>query len=844
MSLIPPRPGIRDRWLSSSMLSSPLMSSPQSAAVGPAAGPLTISGSPTPATQNVAYSWSPSVDGGTPPYSFSKIAGSVPAGMSFHATRPVIDGTPSGTGTSSGIQIRVTDSASPTPATADETVSIVVSAQLVLTNAPATTANINSAYSYAPTTTGGRAPLTWAITNKPSWGSFSTSTGALTGTTPGAPETDTGIIIAGTDADGRTVTTGAFQIAISAIVAPAPAIQTNMLYIGDSTTAGRGAGTGTLGMDGARALAFPTMVAARLNALSITATTESFNQAGNTLSDEAGLMWSNYDPRINRGTWGSGVGTVGGAITSSSAASDFTFTPAISVDTFDVYLPILSTTTPVPSFQIDAGTTYAVKQTQSGVGGALRVEHFTFSAGSLASHVLHINRTGGNPQIISGVGSNSTVADIRVINMGIRGITSGGYAINGGNVYDPLPAMIAFGPNLVTFISLGINDMVAGGNSLAIFSANMQTIITQQLAYGEVILMIPTPIQPSAEVNFTQAQLAGAYATLSTNNGNLTVIDAPSILGAIYGSSPSVWDAMTAAGQTFDSLHLKATPYQQLGSAIGDVIAAKGFASSTAPNNYATYLAVAGGGGGGNGFGPGGGGGGGGVRQGGFLLLPATTYTVTVGTGGAGGVSGAASHAGVVGSPTTLTTAAATSLIYANSGGGGGSGVGVASGGGSGGGASAATVAALGTPGQGWSGGAPAALGSGGGGGATGVGADGTAGVAGAGGPGITSSITGSPVVYGAGGGGGGTLGGAAGGGGAGAGGSTGAAGGAGTANTGGGAGGSQGNLNAGGVGGSGKFVIVVKTGVIASTTGSPTITVSGANTIYEFNASGTFTTA
>lgn len=175
---------------------------------------LSLLGTPGPATQNVAYSFAPVAGGGTPPYTFSKPAGTLPTGLTLDTATGIISGTPTVVATSSGITERVTDALS---ATADLTgLSIVVSAPLVLTNAPATTASISAAYSYIPTTTGGRGTITWAITGKPTWASFSTVTGALTGTTPGSPETDTGITITGTDADGRTVTTGAFQILINA----------------------------------------------------------------------------------------------------------------------------------------------------------------------------------------------------------------------------------------------------------------------------------------------------------------------------------------------------------------------------------------------------------------------------------------------------------------------------------------------------------------------------------------------------------------------------------------------------------------------------------------------------
>jgi hypothetical protein len=68
--------------------------------------------------------------------------------------------------------------------------------------------------------------------------------------------------------------------------------------------------------------------------------------------------------------------------------------------------------------------------------------------------------------------------------------------------------------------------------------------------------------------------------------------------------------------------------------------------------------------------------------------------------------------------------------------------------------------------------------------------------------------------------------------------------GGAGTANTGGGGGGAGGSGGLGGAGGSGVVIIRYPDSYPAatSTTGSPTITVSGGYRIYRFTGSGTIT--
>lgn len=265
-------------------------------------------------------------------------------------------------------------------------------------------------------------------------------------------------------------------------------------------------------------------------------------------------------------------------------------------------------------------------------------------------------------------------------------------------------------------------------------------------------------------------------------------------------------------------------------------VAYSAFNTTTLPQtNIASYLIVAGGGGAQQG-----GGGAGGFLTGSVTLTSGSVYTITVGGGGASGANGGNS------SITGLTTA-----IGGGAGGLGANGVSGGSGGG-GGENTSTTTGGSGTFGQGNAGGGNGGFiaspyPGGGGGGAGAAGGSGTSNtVAGNGGAGLSSSITGSSVFY-AGGGGGGlyAAGGTAGVGGTGGGGngsSNAANGAAGTTNTGGGGGGSGQNFS-GGAGGSGVVILSVLTAFYTgNTTGSPTVTTSGSNTILKFTTSGSYT--
>ena len=274
--------------------------------------------------------------------------------------------------------------------------------------------------------------------------------------------------------------------------------------------------------------------------------------------------------------------------------------------------------------------------------------------------------------------------------------------------------------------------------------------------------------------------------------------------------------------------------------------------SSVVPGNVTVdILIVAGGGGGGTNRG-GGGGAGGLLSYTSYALSKSTTYSVTVGGGGAG--STVSQAPGTVGNDSQFG-----SLTLVKGGGyGGGNNTPNGGPGGSGGGGNGSAGAASGgtaTSGQGNNGGS----GSGDGGGGGGAGAVGLLN----GGIGITSSLInsiGAATGYGqlsggnyyfSGGGGGGADGGTPGTGGLG-GGTSGTTFGSGqgassaTARTGGGGGGGGNNTPEGGTGGSGGSGLVVLrklgTYTAASTTGSPSRTVSGGYTYYTWTANGSIT--
>jgi len=177
----------------------------------------TISGSPaTSVNANSAYSFQPSasdVDGNSLTFSIANR----PSWASFSSSTGRLSGTPTNAhaGTTSGIVISVNDGIVSTALSAFSLTVNSVNSAPVVSNSPATSVNQGSAYSYTPAATDADGDnLTFSITNRPSWATFTSSTGRLSGT-PGNANvgSTTGIVI--TVSDGTASTTiGPFTLTV------------------------------------------------------------------------------------------------------------------------------------------------------------------------------------------------------------------------------------------------------------------------------------------------------------------------------------------------------------------------------------------------------------------------------------------------------------------------------------------------------------------------------------------------------------------------------------------------------------------------------------------------------
>lgn len=147
--------------------------------------PTVTTTSPMPNGMNgTAYSQTFTESGGTGPFTWDVSSGTLPTGLTLHASTGVLDGTPTVPGTSS-FTIRVTDS---TLATGTKPMSLtIVNTLAITTTSPLPDATQSSPYTKTLVASGGTSTYSWAVTvgTLPTGLTLHTSTGVIDGTPTG-----------------------------------------------------------------------------------------------------------------------------------------------------------------------------------------------------------------------------------------------------------------------------------------------------------------------------------------------------------------------------------------------------------------------------------------------------------------------------------------------------------------------------------------------------------------------------------------------------------------------------------------------------------------------------------
>jgi Putative Ig domain len=533
--------------------------------------PPTISGTPgTQVNAGQAYSFTPTASGPSgSTLSFS--VANLPPWASFSTTTGTLSGKPAGAnvGTFSNIVISVSDgqlSASLAP------FSIQVKAvPPTISGSPATSVTVGQSYSFTPTAGGpGGTTLIFSVTNLPSWASFSTTTGTLSGK-PASGNAGTFSNITISVSDGQaSAALPAFSIQVKAL--PPPTIS----------------GTPATSVTAGKPYSF-TPTASGPTGLTLTFSVSNlpswatFSVATGTLSGTPSS---------------SNVGTFSNITISVSDGQASAALPAFSIQVAALPAPTISGT---PATTVTAGKAYSFTPTASGPTGLT----LTFSVTNLPSWATFSVATGtlsGTPSS-SNVGTYSNVvisvsdgqasASLAAFSIQVTALPaptiSGTPAttVTAGQAYSFTPA--ASGPSGLT-LSFSIANMpswatfntTTGALSGTPSSSNVGTFsnITISVSDGQASASLPTF---SITVN---AQATGnvplSWVAPTTNTNGTTLTDLSSYV-INYGTSASaLTDQITVSSAT-------ATSYTVTGLATGtwyfSVTAYASDGTQSAPSN-------------------------------------------------------------------------------------------------------------------------------------------------------------------------------------------------------------------------------------------------------------------
>lgn len=310
--------------------------------------------------------------------------------------------------------------------------------------------------------------------------------------------------------------------------------------LGDSTTAGAGGA--------APGQSYPAILAGLLNSYHVP-TVQSWALASDTNVARVtrGTNWSYSQP-----LWLNG----GASDTLSYQPSASSCNGPPTVDTVDIYY-VRNSGLGTFTVNVNGGSTLATVST-AGAGPSLVKTTVSFTATANPTINLIGPTAGGGLNIAAFNAYLSTAKTLQIANFGFGGFATTNFLSN--NTYNIGNWYANYSPDL-SIVDLGIND---AGTSVtpATFQSNMQTIITNGLTSGDMMLKSPAPSQnaPNSTGELTYIPVLNA---LSTSNS------IPFLDGFTRWQS---WTIANALGLFADSLHPSALGYSDIAEAVFNML--------------------------------------------------------------------------------------------------------------------------------------------------------------------------------------------------------------------------------------------------------------------------------
>ena len=201
------------------------------------------------------------------------------------------------------------------------------------------------------------------------------------------------------------------------------------------------------------------------------------------------------------------------------------------------------------TYAIDGGAATTVTPT-----GAGTLASVTVTGLANTTHTLTITTTSTSPFYLVWADVRGATSGVLIANFGVCSSTTGDWV--NGNFYFPGNMMADWAPD-VTFLNLGIND-VGGSVATSTIKANLQTLITQFKASGDVIMVTSNPHQ---SLNFTALNQAKYQLAISND---IPLIDLYDRFTSYAVSNP--------LGLYADAAHPNGTGYADLGRCVFQAI--------------------------------------------------------------------------------------------------------------------------------------------------------------------------------------------------------------------------------------------------------------------------------
>lgn len=337
-----------------------------------------------------------------------------------------------------------------------------------------------------------------------------------------------------------------------------------IVCIGDSTTFGEGAGTGS-GRVGCMPKGWPAKLAASLTSLGIPAVHEckigssGIGTGTVTIAENQNSIKPGFNPA---GTWILSGSTTGGGVlftNTTDTSSTISYTPPISVSKFEL-IDIVSTTAGAINYNIDGGSDTLLSQ-----NGTNALRSTIIDCGSLGSHTLNVKRASGTAFFTGARAWDDTVKAFDIWNLGCC-VSQTAEWVTSANPWSALNAVTQYCSDAdLVIIDLTINNALLSPSTYnGTYLTQMASIINAAKAGGaDVLLMTGNPSRIDTITEQVQTQFRRALKNIALSN-NLPMID--------QVEKYRDWVTLNAFGWMYNANHPNENQYTDLGRFIASTL--------------------------------------------------------------------------------------------------------------------------------------------------------------------------------------------------------------------------------------------------------------------------------